>query len=742
MEALEEKVEDIIKLKKEFLSLLKKYKIMVKNGSQRVARENVPEATLSANRLRVSFPKDEEVQAAQWSVAAKMELENLINQYKTTPDAEQIISNADMIIDAITEMEIDMRTRTLVTKSIKIDSYLGGIPIGPVENRDVIYDYWEKIENNPKTGYANVENALSAYLKVAKDSPLKEYKSKALSYISEFNPVEIDMVEPVGRLFDYIISLDTLYRFAEKDRQKETAISDKDEGDVNAELGNLLISGYESDKGDVNYAPRTEGEGYSTVDPSFTDDIDDDKFAKFAEDTTQLDPLLAYYYSQGKVVAATNSGLEEIEQEVDGILEELERIGDDEDEEIELRLVMDNKVRKELDEIRNTIVSEQGPYFLPYTIMENSAFADSQGNTEVDKKDITDIVDFLDTVGNILYTLTPTFPSKGVKSNLGSSMEYTPTSKVMRLESSSGAPVEGDKGQQIDAEKLDEEERKLLKELLEAIDAYYFTPSYSGKSVIQAPEFLTSSGARKIMAGSANLGVQTLEGTAYEKLLDTKFTMRNIHTKRIYKFLNHITSGSIEIGSGLIREAEEAADALTYVFGNDTLNMNHMAKLLKAVHDETDTPLGEKKLDGMLISERAKQYDADYSSGKAMPLFLLPYYLEKHKGLIEREGMKRDAGRLKDLLRSVKTLPVMLKSLLKAHDVVRRIKGLEVKYGFRPLDIKNSEEVINKMYLEHNVDLAHSEIDTIVTEINSFSDIAKALGISEEVVYQVKAQFR
>ena len=104
--------------------------------------------------------------------------------------------------------------------------------------------------------------------------------------------------------------------------------------------------------------------------------------------------------------------------------------------------------------------------------------------------------------------------------------------------------------------------------------------------------------------------------------------------------------------------------------------------------------------------------------------------------------MKNAVGRLKDLLRRVEDLPVILKSLLKAHDIVREIKGLKPVYAFRPLTINHSEEVINKMYSEFSVDLSHSEVDKIVTEVNSFSNIAKSLGVSEEIVYQVKAQFR
>ena len=187
---------------------------------------------------------------------------------------------------------------------------------------------------------------------------------------------------------------------------------------------------------------------------------------------------------------------------------------------------------------------------------------------------------------------------------------------------------------------------------------------------------------------------------------------------------------------------EDAAKALTELFDLEEQNNNHMAAIIGYVYGEMGQEVGDRKFDKKLISERTKQYEKDYASGKAFPLFILPSYLMKHKGLIERSGMKNAVGRLKDLLRRVEDLPVILKSLLKAHDIVREIKGLKPVYAFRPLTLNHSEEVINKMYAEFDVDLSYSEVDKIVTEVNSFSNIAKSLGVSEEIVYQVKAQFR
>ena len=99
-------------------------------------------------------------------------------------------------------------------------------------------------------------------------------------------------------------------------------------------------------------------------------------------------------------------------------------------------------------------------------------------------------------------------------------------------------------------------------------------------------------------------------------------------------------------------------------------------------------------------------------------------------------------GRLRVLLDEIEDLPIVMKSLLKAHDVLRIMKNENIVVAYRPRNIIHYDEVIVKMYHEQNIDLSHSEVEKIVNEVDSFSSIAKAMGISEEVVYQVKAQFR
>jgi hypothetical protein len=713
---VEERLSSVIRLKKSLSDIFRNQRISFFNGTRRFGREKFFDTPLSPNRLRIVLGDPDLSTQAQ----LKETLNGWINTYSNDPDAKLIVDNMKVVVDNFAEVESYAASGKSVIKTIKIDSYLGGIPLGPMQNREAIYDYWEKIHGK----YDEVEEALHSLIKWSSTisgleyaEELSEFKNKDLRYISEYEKVDANLVEPIGRFFDYQLALVTTYSIDEQMERHETEKDDEGHGDLNAEL----LAEAEA---------RVQGDEYSLpLDPALTDSLEDDNLEDaFKSDYSKIDPLLAYYGSSDKIVAVTEKGFDELRKGVAEMLEiikkEVHPKPEEEEEATRVNLEMSEKIQNEIDAIQDTLKIDREEFYLPYTLMEKPAFKDSQPKQNPEKRDIADIMDFLDTVGNLLYSLNPQFPTKGVKANMSADFGGQVAD----------SPVEGAKGIPTF--------RKELKRLLEAIDEYYFAPSYSGRAVIEQSEFINGSGAKKIMTGASNVGVQMLEGTAYEKLIESRYTVRRKHLVDIFKFLNEIVSGSIDLTQKLTHKAEDAAEALTDIFGHEDENMNHMAALLNYVYEETDSDVGAKRMNGKLISDRADQYAQDYSAGKPFPLFILPFYLQKHKGLIARTGMKRDLGKLEDLLRSIEDLPIVLKSLLKAHDILRKMKGLEVPYAFRPLTINHSEEVINKMYSKYNVDLAHAEIDKIVTEVDSFANIAKSLGVSEEIVYQVKAQFR
>lgn len=81
--------------------------------------------------------------------------------------------------------------------------------------------------------------------------------------------------------------------------------------------------------------------------------------------------------------------------------------------------------------------------------------------------------------------------------------------------------------------------------------------------------------------------------------------------------------------------------------------------------------------------------------------------------------------------------------ILKVHDSIRILKGLPIYYGRGSLSsMDDIGETIDTAKRIFDVDIIGTEIVKMVEEVDSFSSISKSVGVSEEVVYFVKANFR
>lgn len=81
--------------------------------------------------------------------------------------------------------------------------------------------------------------------------------------------------------------------------------------------------------------------------------------------------------------------------------------------------------------------------------------------------------------------------------------------------------------------------------------------------------------------------------------------------------------------------------------------------------------------------------------------------------------------------------------ILEAHDSLRILKGQPIYYGKRSENnFDHVEEMLIKMQAEHDLDMSASELVSVVNDIDSFNNISKAHGISQEHVYLIKANFR
>lgn len=83
------------------------------------------------------------------------------------------------------------------------------------------------------------------------------------------------------------------------------------------------------------------------------------------------------------------------------------------------------------------------------------------------------------------------------------------------------------------------------------------------------------------------------------------------------------------------------------------------------------------------------------------------------------------------------------KAYIEALDLLKTKRGEAIYKAYRDTDnLDDMDYIIGKMKGSHNVDLYARDIERIVSSQDSFSSIAKAHGIDEKLVYEIKGLFR
>ena len=78
--------------------------------------------------------------------------------------------------------------------------------------------------------------------------------------------------------------------------------------------------------------------------------------------------------------------------------------------------------------------------------------------------------------------------------------------------------------------------------------------------------------------------------------------------------------------------------------------------------------------------------------------------------------------------------------LMEAHDIIRKMKNKEIIYDCLSLsDVDNVDYILKQV---PKYDLNILDLQQIVYELDSFSNIAKSFGIDEESVYTIKGLCR
>ena len=224
---------------------------------------------------------------------------------------------------------------------------------------------------------------------------------------------------------------------------------------------------------------------------------------------------------------------------------------------------------------------------------------------------------------------------------------------------------------------------------------------------------------------------------------DTLLTKKSI--EELNKFLSEITSVGTRDAKTLLKRAKDLYDAINNVFDDEfnDLNKIYIGKYLDNLAERNDLDI--KEFQGESVAELSEQYESMKTTKWPVPQ-LIKLVRDKEEMFLRMDYFKDDIEQLQKLLErvdaNIRKTDIEL-AFLHAHDVIRKKLNKQIYYAHGDIDDPDDIDAINKMvYEKHRVDLSASEIIKIDRDFGAFKEIGKENGVSEEVVYMIKANFR
>tara|TARA_R110002012_G_scaffold1712_4_gene8305 strand:+ start:1789 stop:4527 length:2739 start_codon:yes stop_codon:yes gene_type:complete len=324
---------------------------------------------------------------------------------------------------------------------------------------------------------------------------------------------------------------------------------------------------------------------------------------------------------------------------------------------------------------------------------------------------------------------------------------------------------------------------KSWNKLMEAMYDYYIEPM-SGKFFIQGkekPRWATSNAwlnLSKMVKDKQGKLVSPI-GSLLDKGM-SDITVKDI--EQLIKFMQMATRGNIIAEDNtLLSEARKTSKALDNMFGEQFSEKNKIS-VLNVVYEvmPSATLKGSPKAVRRFFKglEDKDEIKSEYKSKKNFPIDMLRHAInlpeftafyglsdyragapkkesdifgekggktraEKQRVVAMDEDMHNALLRLDKLFDSFYQMDDVNKSLLYAHDTIRKMQDKNIVKSYLSLtDVDQMGLVIDKIHKEHRMDLTATEIDKIVKAVSSYKSISSNYGINEEVVYKIKAMFR
>lgn len=692
--------------------------------------------------------------------------------------------NLQRIKDILVESKAEVKD-VEITSTFPVDKFLGSIDASKGANRKDIYDYWNSIANifpQLKKDAEDLLKAVNADENLPED--LKEKFERAfdmedfdrLQYIAKFPLAKGEVLEARHRFFNIVAGLISAERLFDSQTVSGKGFEDDDvgSGDISGQLAQEMADGIESAINENLGFEEGGLTGNAWADATSIDlDLIDDG-VEWLNDVSllqaQADPLLMYEHNRGKkLLSMTDEGEQQLVELLSNAIDEIEEAEERDGQRItafttslDLKTDIDDWLEQTAD---TSTLDNDVEFWLPVSVMDNADFDDLypkekyfdgvEGYEFVTADDLEEIEDLFEDLYNILSKDMIAYAanirtSKGRRR--GTDMRETmrgidPRTNRLAAASKRQFRQTDSLPSKIKEELLSEELKGALEKFMETALEYYFTPAYSGRLPIQIPSFMGTIGGRVMQTLSLDLGLETVMSGSYKKLMQgSAKSFKETDLENIADFLEMIFLKSIKIDTFLIAEGERAARSLTKIFKKKEENNQYIAGLIHHFMVETgDTARENNKFNGTPIKELAEKFDFGYRSRRAYPIFALPHWLDMNQGLITQKSPKAKTqyNRLKTIFEQVQgDLPVLIHKMLKAHDAIREQLGLPVIHGFFPMNSVGYDTIINKMYVEENLDLSNYEVETIVKALDSHQNISKEFGISTEQVYAIKAHFR
>ena len=728
---------------------------------------------------------------------------NTVKMYKDAGDlTQQEISNLKLISKKVKD-GYTSRSKKSVRGSPRrrvrsIPDILGDIDLSKMEGRDKIYKFWSSINEY----YPKVEAALKSFLKYDRsqidDDMLEKLerlekvaKAKNLQYVIECEP-EALVLEPADiRAFDIMREYLSARGWREnadiEDERTDMTQDQRAEAGRQAEESAISSKYADSDltadeEREQQFNVKDDAYSGPTVDLTAGKtkrELDEIKYKKevgwldeIDRKTLLVDPLLNYYFQENSNFVPVSKGeLNKIKRELDQYQGDFSNPQMNEEfaefiENLEANIqAYDNQVfylpftetfRNIKVKAGNKVKNDYGDEVIPFEYTDKFE--------EISK----DIAEFLNAFASVIEDYESQFPmyrAKGEKNPRGiqlpdnkglgqaqdSEIQQPNAAQQINNEMYPELSIPGLKGRKAQIFVTDEKFNKRLGKLIDAIMDYYIDP-------LNRKYFFDNEKPRWTSDKyNANAAIDRIElygdsnrTEAYTKYIeDGTAGMTGNNFKNITFFLKDITGSISLLDEGVLANATASAQSFRKIIGksNSDIIDAWIGSALYTLLDDKERdkpeykfPYKNKNRTLKFLFEKYRELD-DNNTNPVIQVHNLIMRFEED--ILQDDEVRKDVKEFIEQINRLNKKSKMELKLMDAHDAIRKMKGLPIYYGRYYLNDPDSlDEVITKMETKHSVDLAASEVYDIVKAIDSMKNIARNHGISEELVYELKANFR